>query len=176
MKTKIISLSIRLLIISCFITNAYSQTCTGTPDPGVAISTLVLCNGSTGFSLKTSQPLTANVTGQWEESTNGTSNWTNIPGATTNPYNYTGSITPDMYYRFKATCTTSGSAYSNVTKVTTTPGNYAFGINEWNVYGFNSEYTHTQYQNINQTFNNYQGYYTQKLDVSNDYGFNTTLS
>jgi hypothetical protein len=154
-----------------------SPSCTGTPTPGSVASPLVLCAASNSFVLKTNSPLVSGVTGQWEQSTTGVSGWTNLSGATTNPYTVTGGIVSPMYYRFKVTCTASGlSAYSNVITVTTTTGTYAFGDNEWITYGFNSQYTHTQYKDINNVFTNYKGYYYQKLDVALDYGFNTTKS
>lgn len=151
--------------------------CTGTPTPGSVASPLVLCAATNSFVLKTDTPLASSVTGQWEQSTTGVGGWTNLSGATTNPYTVTGGIVSPMYYRFKATCTsTSLSAYSDVITVTTTTGTYAFGNNEWITYGFNSQYTHTQYKDLSTVFTDYKGFYTQKLDVATNYGFNTEIA
>lgn len=151
--------------------------CSGTPNPGNVASPIVLCNTNSGFILKTDTPLAIGTTCQWEVSNDGTSGWTNVSGATTNPYTYSSSVTLDKYFRLKVYCSNSGqTAYSDVIQVTGSTSAYPFGQDEWIAYAFQSEYTHTQYKNLNTTFANYKGFYTHKLDATNNYGINTKIA
>ena len=85
------------------VTIASATSCSGTPAPGITLSTSALVCPSTNFTLSLQNPpLSSGITCQWQSSPDNIT-YTNIGGATT-PY-YTTTQTSDTYYQCVVICT-----------------------------------------------------------------------
>ena len=95
--------------------------CAGTPVTAVAAAPSAVCSG-TSFSLTSSGLSTdANLTYQWESSTDSI-NWSPIVGATNTSFTVSAGITVNNWYRLVTTCTNSAlTSTSNEVGVTINP-------------------------------------------------------
>ncbi|NBU71418.1 MAG: fibronectin type III domain-containing protein, partial [Bacteroidetes bacterium] len=112
--------------IGC-VTFMQAAPCSGTPDPGVAVSsTATACPGANFTLSATGLSTGMGLTYQWEYSTNGGQTWTVLSGAASSSTSLSHSVPTD--YRLVTTCSNSGlSNYSSVVSVGVDPGGCTSG-------------------------------------------------
>jgi hypothetical protein len=101
--------------------------CSGQPTAGIATTlSPVICPGLSAFITSTGITLAANMTYQWQESTNGGLTWTNIIVNGNGPSYTTPSLLSTTEYRIYTVCNNSGlSDTSTVQTITVTGPSYA---------------------------------------------------